>query len=597
VYSSGGKISGVEEGQEAGIDPYLGFHLQKYFFQLLRHPFRTWHHFLKSPGGKLFLFFAGLNFLLGFASAGGFFASNSMLLSSGGQAALRPAYAVASVFSVALTFLFFFLSRRVMGRVLFLWSLLASSGTVAIFWAVVTTAHVSTAFFLALRTFLLGSILFLHLLFWNEVAAKFSNLESKRYFPLLVVAEILGEVLGSLALEFGAQVLETRNFFLVFSLLLATASLAFRFYPTDRPGHAGPEEGVSSEARARFWRPSAQALVVVIFAFWAIYSFVSSGMDLIFNQMALGSFGSGDALSQYLGKIAFFGSLAVLVYQVFFSESLSLGFGVTKTFSTLCLLGFSCLGYFLLFPTMRAAEVSQQILYFFVDFAALSLLSSVVNLVPASQRGRWLAFTEGLGRPLGCFLVLAFPVGNSMAETLGDFRLPLGIGILVLAALPLPFTWIYRRHLRENLASHDLNLKRNVVEALGESSNWGAVEPLCQAMRATESHELKDSIVLAIGRIVGHEDWENLPPGLPQCLLGLEQGLEDIFPKLSTSVAQGSQWMLGLWGEPAEEKSKESRVPAGEPARQMFEGMVRPLVVAQASAERPLPLIRASEKH
>lgn len=583
MFQSGGKIGLGEEAEEGGPGGYLGFHLKKYLFQLLRHPLRSRRHFLKSRSGKLFLFFAGLNLLFGFAGASGFFAANALLLGSGGQQAMRPAYAVSATCSVALAALFYLLPGRTIHRAWFRGGLLALGAGGAAFWAFMAAAEPSTGFYLALRTYVFGAVLFLHFLFWSEVGGRFSNLESKRYFPLFVVAEILGEALGSLALEAGAELLATRNFFLTFSGLLVLAAASFRYYPAESSAPAPEAEKPEGGSGRRFWGPSSLALAATIFAFWAVYSFVSSGMDLIFNQMALEAFGDGDALSQYLGKVAFFGSLAVLVYQIFFSESLNFRFGVTRTLTALCLLASACLGYFLAFPGMRAAETSQQILYFFTDFAALSLLSSMVNLVPAAQRSRWLAFTEGLGRPLGCYLILAFPVGSDLAGSLEKYRLPLALGAAALALLPLPFAWVYRRHLRRHLVSRDLGLKRNVVEALGEASNWEAVEPLCEAMRETGSVELKDSIVLAIGRIVGHEDWDNLPPGLHQCLLGLEQGLEDIFPRLSVSAAENYVWMQALWAETA---ASEPDCGAAAFARPMFESLARPLVAGQAFRSR-----------
>ncbi|MCE9624945.1 MAG: hypothetical protein K8R69_05750, partial [Deltaproteobacteria bacterium] len=449
--------------QQGSVDRYVGFELQKYLLQLILHPLRTWRHFLSRPSGRLFLFYAGLNFILGFAGASGFFASNALLLGAGGPQAMRPAYAVSATGSIVLAGLIYLIASKIDYRKLLRNSLFALACIGLVFGLGLGPHPENLALTFSLRIFMFIAIFWIHLLFWNAVGSLFSNLESKRYFPLFIVAEILGEVMGSLGLEFGSRVLPAHAYCFVFSTLVVFGAAAFRFHPRFEKNIGKTSAEVDSLKESSFWNRGSWILASTAFSFWCAYSFISSGMDLIFNQIALENFGSGNSLTAYLGAIAFFGNSAVLLYQTFFSESLSLRFGVTRSLTAISWAGSACLALFLIHPNLRTAELSQQTLFFFVDFAAIALFSSMMSLVPASQRSRWLALTEGIGRPLGCFLLLALPVGGNLTDTLAVYRIPLFAGLLFMAAIPIPFAWIYRRHLREHLSSSDQDLKKNVV--------------------------------------------------------------------------------------------------------------------------------------
>ena len=171
----------------------------------------------------------------------------------------------------------------------------------------------------------------------------------------------------------------------------------------------------------------------------------------------------------------------------------------------LCVLFCLLLGGMFFSPSLNTVSLAQGGIFFFIDFAAMALFASLLNIFPTSVRGRVITLSEGLGRPAGALLLLLFASIIPMQWNNHSMMLILFGAAVLFLVFPIFFRRVYLKHLLQGLESKDAYLALNTVQALGEPKNSQAVAPLLKLLKTTDSINLKSNIVFSLGHIQSRE--------------------------------------------------------------------------------------------
>ncbi|HKY61819.1 MAG TPA: MFS transporter [bacterium] len=481
------------------------------FADSTRRQLRFWLGRIHPEAGK-FLAFALIQFLLGVGFGCGFLAANALLITRAGTEPLFYVYTGSSLLSLALAGIFYFLSDRFPRNRLFIVSLLAEGFFLVLLWALIQARPDLLWTYYLLRIYLYGVFVLSTLQFWLLASDHFNHFEAQRWFPYLVAAGILGDFFGGLLASALAAPWGSTNLVLLWAwaLLLSPLLVLSLGQPKVR-SQATPE---SKTARATPAGPAAyshpRGLSIALLVFWVAYSFFAYGVDYLYNRRALAALQSADELSAFFGKVTLAASAAVLCYQLFFAARLTRRLGMDRVvfiIPALLLAGSTAL-YF--YPGLGSAAFAEAMVFFFVEFAAVSLLQPVFNLYPPSARGRVKMLVEGAGRPVGILLLLAWGLALPLLSSGLALETVLFATALAFLAFPWFFRRLYRRYLRDLLHAPEPHLVSNAIQALGEPNKKEMAPELCRLLKEAQSLDLKKTIVLSLGRIRSRDAFEDI---------------------------------------------------------------------------------------
>lgn len=476
------------------------------FAQNSRRNLRFWLARSHPEAGKL-VAFAAAQFLLGLGFGSGFFAANALLISRAGTAPLLYIYVGSSIFSLALAITFYFLSDRYPRKKTFLLSFWAQGLGMLMLWAWIVARPGELWPLFLMRIYLYGVFTLTTMQIWLLAADYFNHFEARRWFPLLVSAGIVGDSAGGFAASFLASRWGSINLILIWAGALAVCPLLLM--PLRR--------GRNQEARHfKQEHPSfpevlyPKNLAVMLLIFWLAYSFFAYGVDYLYNARALAVLGSADELAAFFGRVTLVASAVVLVYQLFFATRLAQRWGMDRLVFGIPIVFIVGTGLLHFLPGLLPAAVAESMVFFFVEFAAVSLLQPIMNLYPQGMRGRVKMITEGVGRPAGILLLLG--LGGLGPLLVSSFSFPTALfgAALLFMAFPFFFKAGYRAHLRALLHSPETHLVANAVQALGEPNKKDMAPELCRLLRDSESLDLKKTIVLSLGRIQSGEAFRDI---------------------------------------------------------------------------------------
>jgi HEAT repeat protein len=454
--------------------------------------------------GKIFAF-TFIQFLLGVGFGCGFLAANALLISRSGTQPLFYIYIGSSCFSLALAALFYFLSGRFSRKILFVFSLLGEGFLLVLFWALIHSRPELLWPYYLLRIFLYGVFVLSTLQFWILASDFFNHFEAQRWFPYLVAAGVLGDLIGGLLASTFAEAWGSENLVLVWAwALILSPLLALPLRNPKAKSYASPppDNVQSEEARQHSVSYShPRTLTSALLLFWLVYSFFAYGVDYLYNTRAVATLGKADELSAFFGKVTLFASAAVLFYQLFLAARVTQRWGMDRVVFAIPVILLAGAGSLYFFPGLIPAAIAEAMIYFFVEFAAVALFQPVFNLYSPAVRGKVKILTEGVGRPFGILILLILGL-------LGPLLFPgfLIEEILLLSAIAfLAFPWFfrrtYRRYLRALLHAPEIQLVSNAVQALGEPNKKEMAPDLCRLLDESVSLDLKKTIVLSLGRI------------------------------------------------------------------------------------------------
>jgi len=511
------------------------------------------------------------HFTLGVGTVVGFFSSNSLLISRFGAAQLFQVYLGQGILTVLMSGLFYFLVNRLPKNIFhqawffFLGALVLAS------WIVLQIAPARIEIYLLIRSLFDAIAIATSLGYWLIVGDHFSHRGAKKNYSGLMGAYILGDMVGGILLESTVGAVHSRNFVLLWGLLLAASPLLFRglFQRTSQAQTCHELKSAASEKKSTRRAPLFNALALVMFAFWALYTFFSDATDYLFNVLAAEHWLSEDALTAYFGRIAFFANFAILAYHLLFSQRVLKRFGIELAAASIpCMIaGLWTLAYF--HPSLTTLALAQGVIYFFIEYLAITRLHIPLTVFSQSSRGRAKAITEGFGRACGTILLIVIAAFFSFRPCFADLA-PIVFGVALLyLAFPLVFRSVYLKHLLQTLRSRDRSLVSNAIESLGERNKKSATPRLIQIFIRSKRRGLRLAIVRCFTRMQSHHGMQAVLAHFTACDPALQHGilkicrnwgtLNDFF---STSVNLAPAWAIG--GLPMNTASFDSEMVFGK---------------------------------
>ncbi len=473
------------------------------FFKALSTQIKVqWHYFQESEIKKVTIFCL-LNFFLAFGFDAAFFSSNAVLVSRIGPQFLFWVYLTSALMTVLLMVLFYLLLAHFHHRRVF-WMTHGLFGiTVFLTWIWLKGESDWQWGYILVRSFYYAIYFVSCSQFWVLASDYFNNFQAKRRFPMIMAAHILGGVAAGWSIHATAQHFGAVNFALVFAVILFLAPvfiLRFRMSEeqvkeTDINSLEHPEQKPTNKLVKGFW------LSLMLFIFWAVYSFICYGTDYVFNVVALQHFPQENELAAYFGRVVAISSGVVLFYQLFIATPLSMKFGVDRTIYFVPLLIAAAWSWVILEPTLLKISITEGIVYFFIDYSAITLLNPLLNLYSSDRRAKVKALTDGLGRPFGIILLFVVAAISSFQWGYREFSVTIVIVSLAFLFYPYFFKKVYLKYLLDCVQSKDLQLVANAVQALGEKNKKSAARPLIQLLKESKEVFLKRTIVLSLGQM------------------------------------------------------------------------------------------------
>jgi HEAT repeat protein len=471
---------------------------------------------LSRPEINKTLTFALFGFLLGIGFRVGLFSSNALVISRVGTSSLFYVYLGSSIFSIGLAAVFYLLIDRFSHEKIFYFSSFFLGTLLIILWFVLRTNPSQPWIYLCTRAFLYSVFVLADLEFWLLASDFFTNFEARRRFPFIVAAEIAGGIAAGMFISLSATQLHTVNFILISGGILVVSPIFFtknlarhqRFLKSSFSFNWDQEEStiLPSELEPRL----SLQLPILLFLFWMIYTFTCYGTDYIFNTVAFNHLPHEDTLTVFFGEISTLAYAVILVYQLFLAAPLTIKVGVDRTILLVPMM--MALGTALIYwrSTLLTVSIAEGLIYFFADYAAMSLLQPIFNVISKKMRGRVKILTDGVGRPVGVillFLIALFASFHLRIEQISFILL--GVTLLFLV-YPFLFHRVYLKHLLTCLQSKDLSLVSNAVQALGERNKTKAVAPLLTLLDEAQGIDLKRTIVLSLGHTRSREAFRDI---------------------------------------------------------------------------------------
>ena len=333
--------------------------------------------------------------------------------------------------------------------------------------------------------------------FWLLAGDHFTNLEARLRFPLLVAANGLGYMIGGLLLDAFAAKFQALNFFLIWAGILALLPLLLRFLPGGESSAPRRFEAGSVASAPR----SAARLVRALFFFWVAFTFFTYGVDYFFNSVALGALSNENQLAAFFGKVAFFSLAVVFVFQIFLAGPLARALRVDRSLLIICAGLFIGTALVIWHPSLAGVAVAEGLIFYFMDAKAVALLQPVGNLFPDRMRGRVKVLLDGFAPSTGDVLLLLVSLALFATVGIDSLAYILAGGTLLFLAFPWWFRGAYSNYLTDCLHAEDPKLVLNAVQALGERGNKAASLALLGLLEASDELQLKRNIILALGDI------------------------------------------------------------------------------------------------
>lgn len=413
--------------------------------------------------------FCCLHFLLGFGYVAGYFSANALLVGRFGSDRLIQVYLGQGVLTLVLSALFYLLADRLPKKTFHaLWFLFL--GFTVLVAGFVLRAHPGRIEVFLLVRSLFDAVAFgASLGFWLAVGDHYSYRGAKRNYSGLMGAFILGDMAGGCLLQAASSRFPLAGFIFLWGLILAGTPVLLRAAGKARAGGEavarprGVKAGAGGETP-----PVLTALSLVLFLFWAGYSFLSDGTDYLFNLFASLRFRDEASLAAYFGQVAFLSNAAILLYHFLFSRAVYRRFGLDLAAFAIPVL---IAGSWLLAharPGLATMAVAQGLVYFFVDYLAATRLHIPLTVVSRKTRGRMKALTEGAGRAGGLLLLVYLAASGGLRPSFEEFSRVLLAAAVAFLAFPLLFRPVFYGHLFATLKSGNRALARNALRLLDE---------------------------------------------------------------------------------------------------------------------------------
>ncbi len=468
-------------------------------------------------GAVAFLLF---KFFLEFAFSAGFFAATSLFISRVGTFSLFYIYFGSSVLALGMSYGFSKIIDRYSRKRIFYGSFLILGVLVLSGWAVVQFLPDWKPIYFILRIFCYSVLVLTGLEFWVLASLTFTHAASKKIFSKLAVVTILGEMLGGLFTGLASTWLGTETLLLIWGVLLCAIPFLFVRFSFPRPETAGFSTGIiwgevqapGTGLRSRAFLSS--RFIQLLLVSWVGYSFICYGSDYAFNSYAAEHIRGEDALTAFFGNVSAAASFVVLGYHLVIGPKLTDRLAPTSSlflFAAIMLLPWLV---FMIHPSLVTIAIADSILFYFSDHYATGIHSTILTVFPERVKGRIRVLTEGLGRPLGTVLLFLTAAVFAFQVSIEQIQYWILAAIGVLLAFPLFFRKPYAQHLLNCLHSRDSSLVLNSVQALSESPQAEAIEPLVSLLNESRSTELRRSAVWALERIPDPEAMRKVQPYL-----------------------------------------------------------------------------------
>jgi len=464
------------------------------------------------------LAFLLFKFSLEFAFSAGFFSATSLFITRVGTFSLFYIYLGSSLLALGLSYLFSKIIDKYSRRILFFASFIVLGTLIILGWAVAHSFPDWKPIYYIMRIFSYSILVITGLEFWVLASLTFTHSASKKTFSQLVIITILGEMAGGIFTSFASHWLGTTNLLLFWGIALCLIPFLFVRFSFPRPETAGFSTGViwgevqapGTGFRSRSFLSS--RLIQLLLVFWILYSFICYGTDYVFNSFAANSIPNEDLLTAFFGKVSAAASAAVLFYHLVIGPRLIHRFGPRQNLVLVCSLMLLPWILFAFHPSLVMIAIADSVIFYFSDHFATGIYSTILTVFPERVKGRIRVMTEGFGRPLGTmllFLVAAFFAFKVSVPQMIPLML---VGTSLLFCYPLFFRKPYDRHILNCLHSRDSSLVLNSVQALCESPQSEAIEPLSVLLKESKSMDVRRSAVLALEHIQKPEAMQMVLP-------------------------------------------------------------------------------------
>jgi len=495
-----------------------------------------WRSFAILAEPKVLLF-AMLACLDGAGFAFGISASNALLISRVGADALFWVYFGSSVLSLVFVGIFYSLIGRWRLHTVFNASFILLACGILAFAHFLGQGNPPPWAFYAARIYFFSAFMLTNLELWALAGIFFTAFEAKRRFPIFVATNVAGMMWGGYLLDRFAAEWGVLVFFLLWggSLLLSPV-LVLGLGKKSRVQSTPKPIAAASPPRP----PSTTRLAILLLLFWLTYTYLSYGVDYFFNRSAFQALGGENQLAAFFGKVGFFSLAVVLVYQLFLASFFQSFLRLDQAVGLIALLFFLGILSLPFAPSLPVLTFAEGLFYYFLDFAAVTLLLQVIHAFPSDLKGKVLTTAEGVGRPLGNMLLLALALLLNQGQSLLNCLLG---GACLFLLYPVAFKKTYFRYLLECLDSGDPDLALDGILALGELRKKEAYPPLAALLAKTEEPAMQREIVLAFGKI-------RSPEALPQVIALFSQSNESIQLAVLESLAlyKNYESLFALYG-------------------------------------------------
>ncbi len=440
-----------------------------------------------------------------------FFATDALLITQAGPSFLFYVYFGGSLFSLVLSFIFYFFkqdgssSKKIDSYFLSL-SIWLFGG-----WFLLTLPNINSHFYVIFNGFFYGIYLLANLRFWISASECFSSFEAQRKYPILLIAGLLGDIAAGAFASLFANYFQPSTFVLFCAVVLLI--IPFLIAGVPKQDTVLPPDKLKTETTSFNFLKSRKTLLVLGFTlslFWCFYSFSSYSVDYLFNVEILKHFATQDKIISYLGKLSFWASLGILGYQIFLLSPIGRRFASEKTIYLISFLLFGFFSWIYFSPSLMTLTLTQALLHYFVEYGTANFMQPVLNAIPPARKKAFKLFTEAIAQPIGTVILLLLALFYGLNIPLEVLTLILFLSSLILLVYPFWFQRVYRQYLIECLHSDDTLLVVNAIQALGGTHNVQAVPALLELLHHTKEIHLQKSLVLSLGQIQSREAFREI---------------------------------------------------------------------------------------
>lgn len=462
--------------------------------------------------------FLAFKFCVEFGFSCGFFSATSLFINRVGPYSLFYIYLGSSLLALTLSFVFSRVIDRYSRRAVFFTSFLTLGVLVLASWLLIQRFENNPSIYFGIRIFAYSIMVITSLEFGALTTVAFTHSEAKRIFSQLAIVSVLGDMAGGVFIGLTSKFLHTENFLFVWGMILSLSPFLFWKMPFPRsetPGFSTAviwgeieEPGTGKRSRAYFKNP----VTVMLLVFWLAYSFFCYGTDYVFNSFAAARITDEDSLTALFGRVSALASVGVLAYHLFIAPRLLHRLGAVQNLFVIALLLLMPWVIFSAHPSLITIAIAQGTVYFFTEYYASGIFSTILTLFPERVRGRIRALTEGFGRPLGTVLLFCVAAIFAFQLSVTQMSMIMLIGAAAFFLFPFLFRKPYLHHILKCLHSRDQSLVLNSIQALGESNDRAAVRPLAEFLHESKSEDLQRTAVLSLEHLDNSEAFKEILP-------------------------------------------------------------------------------------